>query len=90
MQVDKSMIETLANIATIVGFAVSIPLFWKQLRDNNKSINTLAETIKIQQLFLVKQITKISDLTISNTYNIFDKYTQKRYSRGGKAYDKRK
>lgn len=85
---DKEMIGVLADLATIIGFigtVIAILIARKQLKKNDKSIETLAETINLQQQFLVNSKNSVSlrDLTINN----FTNQPKKRYN---KTHERRK
>ncbi len=80
---DKTTIEIVANVVTILGFPLTIVgviVAVIQLQKNNKSIDTFAQTINLQQKFLanIDKSIKIRDITINNV----TKAPKKRYNRG--------
>lgn len=81
------VIEIIANLAGVGSFLLAITLLFirKELQENNKSINTLSETIKLQQIFFGKIKNVINNPTINN-YSTFRK---KRYNKR-KIYEKQK
>jgi len=63
--ITSGTITTLSDIVTILGFPITIIVFFRGLTKSKKSFDTLAEVINLQKNFLNNNV-KIKNLKIIN------------------------